>query len=646
MGISRVYPLINDDLRNPLLSGALIAIALIAPFTEEHIQEEKLASYMKEINVMRSERFDAGFNFSAFFGNSHLPVHDSILPNPRMADIIYDALRNWREKVSKKLVYPTLSTKLLPDHALKYLDRYDDFLPKPHFLSTPATLERIRTEIGIDFSGPVQTSQRWYMNGLTPRTYFVAGEDAFTHARYLKGIFNDLVDCLSVTNKFNRVNPGRLHIPSRNHHVLFYDLTSFTSNMGSQFSFLMQLADWVEGDEVTLMDPVDGYLQSSLSGMIRDYALELNHHPEYTVKEDWVPDDGGLHGVAGFLGVVGNIATCNFIHGAILLMLAESESCCSCAGDDAVFIYDASSTSEDVLITCISLLGILQTEKVYRSADGEAVYLKRGVEIREGYDGQHFIYLRKFIQFPSFILFADNQPGRWREQGMTREQLLPRIAGSLSAFFNSVADVSAFDSFSLVQCSTFIRRFYDLHSFPHDGLVPLLKGKGENPLRLGFIPNLRTLGFRDFIPKTVVEAYRGSVELPDREWHDDSSEWIIRPGHSFWAYPSPTLSLLVRLGVVQMLFKRRKWYYGEDGLSRLMVEVDRFGGRKAPQPYFYVVGEIPRLMHPALRHVEVLDLEDPYPGLSGISGDLDPEELKRNGIMLVGSQVEIGYDRE
>lgn len=605
--------LVNAHLRNPLIAGAVIALTMIAPLSDEDIRKAKLDSIMKEVNVMRSNRYDPKFNWDAFFIDDRggIPIHDQIEANPRMAHVVRDALKNWKSKIISQTHYPTLSNKLLPSRDREHLRYAGKNLAEPSDLATPASYEVQYLETGTSPEGPVQIGQRWYMNGLTPRTYFIAGGSAFTYARYLKGIFNSLVDSLSVSNSRNRVRPSRIHVLPQHHDLLLYDLTSFTSNLGCHYSFLKALASYSRNTEVTIVDVRHGLQNVNLGDLINEYAEYLNNYPGYYYDGDITDLDDDTHGVAGFLGVVGNIATCNFIHAAVLLQLAQDEEDCGCAGDDAAITFR--NGTEEVIFTCVSLLGVLQTEKVYRTSEGDALYLKRRIELKDtgSYDGTLVPYLHDYIQWPSMIpFFTPTTQKRWREENLEYDERINIAVASISAFFSSVDRCYRNPHFSLVQASNMIQEYYRRLQLPEEGFIGFLnKGYGVPEYR--FIPSVLALGQGEFIRETAEMLYRGRVELPCRDEVPIAYQTVLQTNLSFWAYPNPSLRLLQKLGIVTVRMRRKQWYYGEQGFELLLEELSFGLGKRDPQPCRYQVAPyIPYHLCGFLRVLDVLDLPD------------------------------------
>jgi len=346
--------------------------------------------------------------------------------------------------------------------------------------------------------------------------------------------------------------------------------------------------------------------------LIDEYAEQLNNHPEWFYdKGEVMPAREGLHGVAGFLGVVGNIATCNFIHASVLLQLAESETDCGCAGDDAAIVCRLSD--EETIFTCVSLLGILQTEKVYRTSEGDALYLKRHIYLTPGPhpDDDQIPRLRDYIQIPSMIhVMTDTEMARWREGRVDFETRRSICISSISAFFRSVDKCKDDPNYSQVQCANFIQSYYRSFNphLPFEGVIGWLSG-GKHNMDISFLPSIRALGSGDYVKLTAELLYNDSVELPCRDECEILYRGQLRTNDAFWSFSTPKLSLLCRLGILSRVGRRKRVYYGRHGFSLLLDELKKFP-RPPLQPNLYITsGYIPIGLHSFWREIEVLDVD-------------------------------------
>lgn len=573
---------INMCLDHPLYSGAIIMSCFLAPLTDDQIAQTKLESYLKEIDVMDTEPYFPNFDFRPFFGEYNVQLHPSIPANPPMAKTVHQAIQSWTSIHSSPHRHhvPRLSTKLLPRLTRQDMDIYLSQILHEPSLSTQGTLEWLWMKYGVEFTGKCEVKQRWYTNGLSPRTYYVCGPTLFNSVKYTQDLWNDLCDRLEVTNRRNRVNPHRIHIDGVAR-ALFYDLSSFTSNCAAQREFLQQLALYVDGLPFIAQDSRFGLTTVDFGDVIRDYA-NSNIHPEYSTRDPRFEDS--THGVAGFLGVYGNIATCTFLHGAVVLQLASDTSGCGCAGDDAVIVTDMET---DSVWICISLLGVLAMEKTFSSEDPDVLYLKRRVWFGDRRPCQ--LNTSRYIQLPSF-LFTMNQTDlkRFREGKMTKAELKKLACSSLGATYKS--SVPFLNSGYMVDIRTFLQGYYKLLKLPIQGNVPQFS-RANSWWSQSFVPNMATLGYRGFIEGTINILYPGWCNLPDRITIPFPVPLSLKENSVVRLVQGPNTSLYVKMGVLEPIHRRNRLLTDEEGLKELLEE---YSGRRGfnEATLFRVVADI------------------------------------------------------
>jgi len=553
-------------LQNPLTRGYMIALCTILPLTQDEVVEEKMASFAKEINAMDRSGYNPELDFSPFFGSYDTPVAPEMRPNHDMALLVHSAIDRWRANMQRMVINITISRKLLPTFSRRELRMYTDSLLEDPDAATPGTIEWAQTFGPGEWSGPCEVSQRWYTNGISPRTYYIQGPTAYNRVRYTKELWNDLVDSLSVTNRRSRVNPNRIQIHGVKK-ALFYDLTNFTSNMRCQREFIKDLANYCAEDYVTIRDTSEGLIQVRLSDLITEYN-EMNCFPEYKVTSGPYSGLEGTHGPAGFLGVYGNIATCNFLHGAFLLQFVQRDTECGCAGDDAVILLDP-ETNEDDFYGCISLIGILAVEKVYRSEDIDVVYLKRRtwMDLHRG-----TLRSSHYIQIPSLLPFIDwRNDTRFRERNLSRPELRILCGDSLKATFLSARYLRYDDVQDYTKA--FLDRYYRALNFNPGGYLPQLDRTSTR--KMPSYPAIETIFSCDYLEQTGELLYEDYVRLSVRD-EEVEGRLIPKKGMSFRSSRSSIhLRLLERMGCVRKRGKVKREFHGEDGYVRLMDELRR-----------------------------------------------------------------------
>jgi hypothetical protein len=549
--------------RDPLYAGAIIISCCIAPFHTVDAQKIQLDSIMKEVHVMDGDTLDPGLDFTPFFGEYEGSMYPTMDPNPKMAEHVHSCLVSWRNRIATKTHFPSMSNKLVPRLTRAEMDRFVDIMLNPPEVATQGSLEYLNAKYGIQMTGEVEMSQRWYTNGITPRTYYISGANTFFAARHMKDIWNSLADSLEVTNRRSRVIPSRIHVDMHKD-AFFYDLSSFTSNMVTQRRFLDQLALWCRGFPVTIMEIGVGEVTVDLGEMIDEYNRTCNWFPRYhQFRDDWTLN-GKVHGIAGFLGVIGNIASCTFLHGATILQLVENLDECGCAGDDAVLVIE----EEERVWGCIPLLGSIAWEKTFRLSDGPVVYLKRKTFLSEGKYHSKLVQSR-FFQLPSFLWFLRNSIKHthpyWRESHKSPAELRSLLVSSLGASFNSGARLRSSKAFPAIY--QFMESFYHKARLPRSGYIP----QYHTASTVGFIPALESFGSSEYVAETLQANYPGWCRLPLREAIIEDEVWA-RKGLFIRAVGGRETAVLTKMGVLRLVRKPSAIFAGDDGLERIIRE--------------------------------------------------------------------------
>jgi len=328
---------------------------------------------------------------------------------------------------------------------------------------------------------------------------------------------------------------------------------------------------------------------TTLGDLLEDYAENVNEFlPWYYDEDNWEGD----HGVAGFLGVFGNIASCTFLHGATLGMLGETENDTGCAGDDA-----AINTTESPKVELgVSTIGIYEPSKVFiikshkPTKMSDALYLKRRVFVTES--GR----LDKLELFrpPSLLWTVYRKPEYMRfkvEMAGSKKEVRSRCISSVLSTFRSAVGMPSYD---LVLMHEFLASFYQHHSISPRGFVPQFEYfRGENEL---FVPSLDFLGSEDFIEETIHSCFRGFARVPNREPIEDGLYLRLYKGMIFETTErNPDLRSLEMLGMVE----KRAYpggfieLLGEQALNAVVDEYLSKRNNSSRRYRFEVVKDIP-----------------------------------------------------
>lgn len=164
----------------PLLTGLLINIILASPLSETSISDERAKSIAKETQVMESMASPSTLHYPSIFCEElhHIPLSTKTPSNPNMCAHIKTSIDRWIQKVSRRPLYPHLTTKGVSTYTSTLLKQMSpEFAEKEIINGTDLEMYYAKTAEWV--SGPSEMRQKWYPSGVTPRTYYAAGGDAY-----------------------------------------------------------------------------------------------------------------------------------------------------------------------------------------------------------------------------------------------------------------------------------------------------------------------------------------------------------------------------------------------------------------------------------------------------------------------------------
>lgn len=536
---------------------------------------------------MEASPLPNSISYDCFFGEYGRPLHPTLDPNPLQAARIHHIIDSWiSELEGQDVIFPHMTSKLVSEHTQHQVaDEYPDYTTFEEEGATQPDLENIYRLYGDTLpGGSCEVKQRWYTSGLTPRTYYAAGSDAYHKSKFLRNAFNRLCDLQPSTERFARVNTRRIVLSSPFSHAIIYDLTSFTSNMHEQRHFLDRLSLYCRGRVVRVMDGIEGVVEEDLGDLIDRYN-DLNKNPTYSSSKLIGTGVFLSHHIAGFLGVYGNLATCTFLHGAVMSCLVSSFQQLGIAGDDGVIdSYDDWTTQ-----FAIRLLGLMEESKGYSTEEpGNQVYLKRPVK-----QISNRIYSESFALFSMIEhLFEEDDrrffPGRPRGKVERKKSL----ASSIVAYLRSLTRI-ILNHEQKVEIREFLGMVYERTQFPEHGHVPYLHtdvGSHQKQLPAVLVPSLDSIGM-DPIEYTVKSLYSGSVVLPRRV--SDKVELdvdLLYAGAEFECTGGAKLSYYRKMGFLELI-QEEELFVGEEGLDRLLEVY--IAGDRLPLYVVSVIHDVP-----------------------------------------------------
>lgn len=561
--------------QTPLMAGLVLHLVLLAPMSQREIERIYTESMVKELTVMESVKRTCTLSFEAFFGYPNMPLLDFLPPNRAMALNIQECIDKWADSLQGTVLYPRLGSKTVSKVTRDELrGTVPEYVQASDIGVTPIDLERVYDQFGIKIGGPCEMRQKWYCSNLKPRTYYACGGDAFHTSKYLALPLVDLCDTLPPTNKYSRVDPGRIAIRDESDDVVYYDLTSFTSNFHVHYEFMLRLAQYCEGVNVVILDARLGMIDKDLGELIREYADMNLRNPTYTLPSKYAdPSVLHYHSVAGFLGVYGNIASATFIHGSVMTMMHDYFDENNVAGDDGLDV----SEDVDTTLRVVGSLGIVVDGKTFRDSEGCCIHLKRPIT-RVGSRLLHGL----LSTWPSLEPVMEQSDPRYPYyNALTRRERRDTLAGTVASFLRKLEPLDLTnDDADLVDAV--LSYIYDTYGLPRSGCVPQATRE-----RSAFVPTYekRFIGM-DPIYNTIVRNYSGIAKLPKRgyvKWN----RGMLEHG-TFECNSNRLLNYLEALGYLEQE-KVSQFTFGEEGLRGLLHEYT------SPEPPIYRYTVVRRL---------------------------------------------------
>lgn len=560
--------------QTPVMAGLILHLIHVAPMSQREVDIVYASSMKKEYDVMESVCRECTIDFNPFFGSYNSCIHPLIRPNPRIAKYIHTRIDSWIDDLKKNVLYPRISSKTVSKITADDIRSISDYEPFDDKGITPIDLERVYHQYGYKAPGPCEMRQKWYCSNLKPRTYYTQGGDAYHTAKYLAKPLVDLCDILPATNRKSRVVPGRITISNDSQDVIYYDLTSFTSNLHVHRNFMYMLARYCAGHIVQILDSYYGVQDVDLGDLIYEYTDTNLCLPSYTLPSKYAdPSVEHYHNIAGFLGVYGNIASATFIHGITMAMLHDSFDESNIAGDDGLDV----TQHVDFTLTVVGLLGKVEDSKTFRESEGCAIHLKRPIR-RVG----NRLLQGDLITWPSLEQGETDIDSRYPYlERLTKRERKDMIAGSVLAFLRKLENQQlSTEELDLVHHH--VEYIYRKYGLPKAGCVPQLEHNA-----MGFVPayEKRYIGM-DPITNTIKRNYVNVARIPLRGVEEYDTGMLNEV--TFRCNQTKLLRHLVVLGYLQQE-KEDQLVFGYEGLQLLLKEYI------APDPIIYTYKVVRKL---------------------------------------------------
>jgi len=542
--VSELASLVKNFIESPIWSGLILDITRSAPLSAAEVFQHKQDMWMKEVNTMNQQRRPSSLNYDAIFRPEF--HHESFVPNfkprPDVNEFIHDLLVKWRKQMQEiPVIYPRMSTKSAARSSQRWMEEHWNWrsvFDEEDDEFTQCVMERFYCDTGQECQGGCEMRQKWYRSGVSPRTYYAQGGDAFHSSKYLQDGFNLLVDLLPTSNHVLRLIPSNLELDTEDSYVFIYDLSSFTSNFHEHYEFVRRLAEFCRGYPVTIWDGRVGERCVDLGELLSDYAVQNLQTPRYS-WERWKKGDyeDHHHDVAGFLGVFGNLMGCTFLHSATILTIVGSVRKLYTAGDDGgaavnaqlmlrwsgkntLHVENPFYDDVNLVFFALLLLGKIQWAKVFATCQEGAIALKRPL-----------VQLGKTLSVPLMLIWPSlslidmylNWPPtdlRFSDYKLThtRSDCLSAICVEINRFLRSlVAYTSRISDEDLVWIHHWLLQLYKDLSLPVEGFVP----QYETQMRpYGFVADIADFNTiqEDHLRRTLLKHWKGWCRVPTREY--------------------------------------------------------------------------------------------------------------------------------
>lgn len=552
--LSDFLPCFGIDLADPLQSMIVLDLLRCCPLDAMEINLARNSGWGTEISLAETPG-QPSTNFSSFFFDVQEPIHPGIPTNYSYTFRIRKRFEQFRAYLieDKPIYYARAKAKNMSRSTRREAETL--FGNPGAFDSFPIfgqdDWQRIYHEHGIEVPGLVEMRQKWYPAQAKPRTYFAMGGTCYRDSRFLQEFFTDLVNLFPVTNHITRLRPSRLRIPVGFHdgHFRIYDLSSFTSNMKEQRSFVNSLREFFRGVPIVVVDECYGPVEIDLGDALDQYYHTCVEYPELSyervlIDEVQVFDETPRsHARASLLGIFGNLMTCTLAHYLLISPAMSADDEANVAGDDGIILETL--LNKYLLDAVIGKVGDCAPDKTMRSNDLGAVALKRPViETPPSLELLHNIVPPNLAVSISYLIGSDFDP-RYSvimDDGSPLEDRLSVIGKDLMRFLEScykwgVSDLEAHEVF--IGFCRLVEKIVGV--FPSAGHLVTSK----------YVWPLDPLSYQ-FYNISPMEVYAGlcctCLDFAVREVEPIGKFELVTAGDEVKGNSSPRLALLERLG--------------------------------------------------------------------------------------------------
>jgi len=286
--VVRLLPLLQRIylIQSPVYSGFISMMIRNAPFAdygsvlqslESTIQKEMLAA----METFHPVQFD-WYSLLAPSQDKPRPLLPGYPCDPAIFGGLRSALVRAKRRLSSATLYPDYGRKSIGREAALNLSCLSRTMIGYEEEPTTRGLERLYHRTGIEICGSTELRWSWKYNDLKPRLYYARGPDVYYASRYIQAVFNEIVDSLPATHRYERHHHASLHLEASND-LFIYDYASFTSKLHEIRNFTHALSDFFRDTEVVIVDTLRGPMIANLGGIIAEFNDACNDFPLFDI---------------------------------------------------------------------------------------------------------------------------------------------------------------------------------------------------------------------------------------------------------------------------------------------------------------------------------------------------------------------------
>jgi len=319
---------------------------------------------------------------------------------------------------------------------------------------TTLDLEKWYAQTGQKIGGRCEMRVAWRFNDLKPRIYYCQGGTMYWSSRYMRPIADIFMNSWPMTHKERRTYPDSVsRFMSPDDSVLYWDMTSFTTQLSELKYFLFWIARALENNLYLRQHPIkvfdyrEGVKAVNVWDLLDEYNDVVNDHGEYSlervahlagIREDLIPIVQMMN--SGPLGVLGNIGFSTTEHSVHCGVIVDQNKGVG-LGDDHLVMVERKE--EEKVINHMSAIGVAHRGKmgILRSIDETDApkigkFVKRGLRRYQDYWQLDILFNFPILAY-AWGIGVEDRTVSLDDRSMNAH----RFASQVAAFFWSLCDL-------------------------------------------------------------------------------------------------------------------------------------------------------------------------------------------------------------